>query len=1218
MNRTIQRVTAIIAAVVTTLSISSCSTSEKPLGAGDFMVSNSEAVATIFVSQSEPYSLRRAVDDVANDLEMVTGKRPKVCSDLTSISGQAIIIGTLKTPEIERLTASIAECKAMDKMVESFIMKPVVNPTETINSALLIAGSDALGAIYGAYELSELSGVSPLYWWLDSTPKRQEKLTLRNIYRAPKEPSVRYRAIFINDEEAMIKWSGNTTPNGKNRGITPETYKQVFELMLRLKANALWPSMMEAGRYFFEDKDENGVAINPRNATEYGVYVGTSHCENMARNNYDEWYGWAEANAKKYNIDSDLSFDYTINPIAIEAYWQERLDESKNFNMIYTLGIRGVHDSPMLTAGMKDKSLENRVKMLQTVISHQREMIKNTFGAEDAVPQIFVPYEETGELYNGESKNGKEKCKGLDIPEDVILVATEDNYGYVRQSPNERDLKRMGGNGIYYHLAYQGYPSPYDWLSLIPLTTVREQLRKVYDEGSTKFWIVNVGDIKPTEFGLKYFMETAWNLDAAYEKPTKQYMEEVMTTAYGVDQKIAQRSAELLTKLQQLACSQKPEFMSSFWSVDFYKKSLFRYYSHFDFGDEVLRIIESYKALESEAKAIYDAMDESSRAPFYHTLYYPIRAGRMMAEKSYYYQRNYHYAEQGRFRSAAAYKALSLRAEEEIDADLDYYNNHLTGGKWRGIMDPYGDYNLTERVYDIAGIPKKFIFSERFTEQAVESIGAVSEGQQLGTESVTLRFSSLEQNTRFIDIFTRGLTAQRWSAAASEPWVKLSKQSGSVEIEERIFAEVDYSKLTQAKQRATITITGGDGFSKSFEVEAEKFDANIAPRSFVEGCGFVSLEAEHFTRSRGGRGANSSVEWREYGDYGYVGSSMFTKSSERRTPAKVELESVVDSAACLEYDIYFSSVGEFRGMLYRVPTLNEGKDRSCELALGLNNEKPQLLQGVRHKGQFLTTRMQNGEKETRQWHTNVIMQMERIPFSIKVDRAGLHTLKLYQMDANIGVDRVIIATNKEAEIALDRSILGAAESYNNIVEYRPTKPLSPPVLTAEQGAIEPYPNPEPLIYTKYLFSQYGAPAVWGFTPVTVKDVYDPRINTHGWRADDLKNIRSTHNESTRVFPHWQRDMIMGRKPTLFSMKMLEGRYDVTVYTGTIRFTYAYNPAPDIQFTLKSNGNTVIDNELFKENQPTSRTFEARVGEDNNLELEFSGNWGVSMIELYRK
>ncbi len=1194
-----------------------------------FTVSNKGEIATIYVSADEPYSVRRAVGDLQSDLELVTGLEAKITSDLNDLSGQAIIISTLKNSDLTALLASVEECKGMDGMLESFLVKTLDKSLDNaldrvlpnVDSALLVVGSDALGAIYGTYEISQMAGVSPIYWWVDSTPKRVPDLAISKPYILPHEPSVRFRAIFINDEEAMIKWSNNTTPGGANKGITPETYERVFELMLRLKSNTIWPSMMEAGQYFFQAKDENGVAINPKNATDYGVYVGTSHCENMARNNYDEWYGWAEANAAKYNIDRELSFDYTVNPVAIEAYWQERLDECKEFNMIYTLGIRGISDSAMLTANMKDKSLENKVKMLQTVITHQRQMIKNTFGAEDAVPQIFVPYEETGELYNGESKNGKEKCKGLDIPEDVILVATEDNYGYVRQSPNERDLRRSGGNGIYYHLVYQGYPSPYDWLSLVPLAMVREQLRKVYDEGSMKFWVVNVGDVKPTEIGLKYFMDTAWDVDATYAQPTNEYVADVAQQIYGVDRKMADKCADLLKRIQQCATSQKPEFMTCFWSVDFYNRGLYRFYSHFDFGDEAQRVIERYRGLEAEAKAIYEGLNEAQRAPFYHTIYYPIRATRMMSEKSYYYQRNYYYSKQGRFRAAAGYKSLALRAEEEIQADLRYYNNELSdgrwrdekgeikGGKWNGIMDPYGDFNLTERVYDIAGIPNNLMFEEGYEQQAEEGLGAVCEGQAVGDEDVELIFSSLEENSRFIDIFTTGLTSQGWSISSDAEWLKFSQKGGEIDIEQRVFVTADYSKLSQQDNRATITVRG-ENFSKSFKVLAQRFDFELEPRSYVEGSGFVSIEAEHYTSKVDGEGG---AAWVEYEDYGYVGSSMFVKRG-----AKIEGDIKAKSAR-LEYRVYFASAGAFTGMLYRIPTLNEGKGKSCEVAIGVDEAEPYILRGIRHKGQFQTTKMANGVKESRRWHTNVIQQMEKIPFAIEIDKPGYHTIKIYQVDNNIGVDRLLIATNDHAAQALDRAIVAAPMSYNNITKYERIGCADLPSITLEEARIEPYPEPEPMLYVKHLFSQYGAPAVWGFTPVSVKHIYDPRINTFGWDASSRGKIGSTHNESTRVWPHWQRDMIMGRQPTKFYIKLLRGRYDVTLYTGTIRYTYAYDPSKDLQFSVKANGKTVIDNEFFKENSPTSRTFEARVGDDNCLEIEFFGGlWGVSAIEVYRK
>ncbi|MFI3320705.1 MAG: glycosyl hydrolase 115 family protein [Rikenellaceae bacterium] len=1183
-----------------------------------FVISQGSDVATIYVGKDEPYSIRRAVGDLQNDIEMVTGIKPTITNDINSLTGRAIIIGSLANNEIKSLVEANAaeETKGMDKMVEAFLMKPITKPSPKLESALLVVGSDALGAIYGTYQVSELSGVSPLYWWLDATPKKVTNLTISGAKIIPCEATVRYRGIFINDEEALIKWSGNTTPGGYNMGVTPETYKKIFELILRLKANAIWPSMMEPGQFFFQARDEKGIAINPRNATDYGIFVGTSHCENLARNNYDEWYDWAEAHANMYDAKGVAEWDYTVNPKAIEAYWQERLDECKEFNMIYTMGIRGVHDSPFVCRNLKNPTLENKVKLLQKVITRQREMIKDTFGAEDAVPQIFVPYEETGELYNGESKDGKEKCKGLDLPEDIMLVTTEDNYGFTRQLPNERDLKRAGGNGIYYHLVYQGYPSPYDWLSTASLNTLKEQMLKIYDSGATKYWIVNVGDVKPVEVNLKYFMEMAWDVEAARKSTVKEYMSRTSKSLYAVEDATAKECAELLTRFQQITTSQKPEFMSSFWSVDFtipQNRSLHRFYSTFDYGDEAQRIIEEYKALEADAKKVYDRLGEDHKAPFWHTTYYPIRAARMMTEKVYYYHKNHYYAAQGRFRSVNAYKELSLKAQKEIDEDLDYYNNKLIDGKWNGIMDPYGYYNRTERVYDIAGIPEHFKYAEKFAEEAVEGIGSVCEGQIKGTENTPLLFSSYEDNVRFIDIFTTGLKSAKWNISCNEPWVKFSKMGDRLDVEERVLVKIDWKAIKKSGQnRAVITLTG-DNHTKTYNVIANKYDMELAERSYVEGCGFMTIEAEHYTNKVD---AKDGSKWEEYPEYGYVGSSMFIKGKDG---AHKVSENLQENSARLEYNVYFASKGTFRGILYRIPTLNEGKGMSCEIAIGVDDEEPQVLQGVRHKGQFLTTKMLDGEKESRRWHTNVFMQMEKIPFVIKVKRSGYHTIKLYEMDNHIGVDRIVISTSKETILPLKRGIIAATESYNNINEsYKSPKCTASPKINKDQACVEAYPNPEPMLYTKHHFTQLGAPAVWGFTPVSNYDVYDPRVNTYGWGKTDFSKLATVHNESMRYVPHWQRDMIRGVKPATFSMKMLRGRYDVTLYTGYLRYTYANNPGIDLQMSVKANGKTVIDNELFKENEAVSRKFEVRVGNDNTMNLEFSGKWGVAAIEVYRK
>lgn len=216
----------------------------------------------------------------------MTGVTPDITSDKSKLSGNIIVLSTKENN-------SLLKTNELDNLFESYMIRTVDKPFAKVASALVVTGSDALGTVYGAFNISEMIGVSPLYWWCDVEPKTQSEIILTNCDVDPKEPTVRYRGIFINDEEAMINWSRLTSEDKTKGAISPETYKRVFELMLRLKANTLWPSMMEAGSYFFEFKDESGVAINPKNATDYGIYIGSSHCENMACNNYAEWYEWA-------------------------------------------------------------------------------------------------------------------------------------------------------------------------------------------------------------------------------------------------------------------------------------------------------------------------------------------------------------------------------------------------------------------------------------------------------------------------------------------------------------------------------------------------------------------------------------------------------------------------------------------------------------------------------------------------------------------------------------------------------------------------------------------------------------------------------------------------------------------------------------------------------------------------------------------------------------
>lgn len=301
----------------------------------------------------------------------------------------------------------------------------------------------------------------------------------------------------------------------------------------------------------------------------------------------------------------------------------------------------------------------------------------------------------------------------------------------------------------------------------------------------------------------------------------------------------------------------------------------------------------------------------------------------------YYYQRNFHYANQGRFASVNKYKELSEQAHARIDADLERYNTMLDG-KWMGITDPYAKYNLTERVFDIACIPEDLIYKERFNEQSQDGIGSVCEGQKFGDEATTLRFSKGEDNRRFIDVFSLENKMNSYKVSADKDYVKISQPSGDVSVEERVWLSIDWTKAPEGLSSTNVTVSGGS-FSKSYPISIENYNIKLKSKSYMEGCGYATVEAEHYSRKTDGK---DGAKWIEYPDYGYVSSSMFVKGD------KINKVTNINSGARLEYDIYFNTTGVHQGYLYRIPTLNEGKGKSVEIAIGLNDAKPQTLQGV--------------------------------------------------------------------------------------------------------------------------------------------------------------------------------------------------------------------------------------------------------------------------------
>ena len=450
--------------------------------AGDFELVRGGRAADVYVSDGDFKVVRIAANDLAADVERVTGVRPSVRTEPSGLSSYAVLVGTLGTSHlIDRLAREgKIDAKGLGGKWESFLITTVKDPLPGVRLGLVVAGSDRRGTAYGVYELSQALGVSPWYWWADVAPERRRELFVAAGTRHDGPPSVKYRGVFLNDEDwGLQPWAAKTF-EPEYGDIGPKTYARLFELLLRLKANTVWPAMHEVTRPFNAD---------PRNAAvadDYAIVMGSSHAEPMLRNNVGEWKG------------DPHDYDYTKNAEGVRRYWEERVRQNGRFENLYTLGMRGIHDSAM----QGPKSQPERIKLLEQIFADQRAMLARHVSPDvTKVPQVFIPYKEVLADYRN----------GLKVPEDVTIISPDDNFGYIRWFPSNEERRRPGGFGVYYHVSYLGRPLSYLWLETTPPALVWEEMSKAYRNGARRFWVLNVGDLKPAEAVTEFFMQMAWD-----------------------------------------------------------------------------------------------------------------------------------------------------------------------------------------------------------------------------------------------------------------------------------------------------------------------------------------------------------------------------------------------------------------------------------------------------------------------------------------------------------------------------------------------------------------------------------------------------------------------------------------------------------------------------------------------------------------------------------
>ena len=823
-------------------------------------------------------------------------------------------------------------------------------------------------------------GVSPWEWWADVTPNKKENIIISIQNEMSKKPSVKYRGVFLNDEDwGLQRWAAlNFEPETGDMG--PKTYAKVFELLLRLRANTIWPAMHSSTKPFYSFPENKIVADH------YAIVIGTSHAEPMLSNINTEW-----------NHDTMGEYRYDTNSETIKNLFTKRVKETANFDGIYTTGMRGEHDSPMIVG---EDDTDAQVNLLERVITDQRAILKKETKKEpNTIPQAFVPYKEVLNYYQN----------GLKLPEDITLVWTDDNYGYMRQLSNPEEQKRPGGAGVYYHTSYWGRPHDYLWLNSTNPVLMWEEMSKAYQFQSRDIWILNCGDIKPHEYNIELFLDMAWDMDN-FEKSSsvKSHMNTWATREFGEDS--AAEITNVLFENNRLAYIRRPEFMA--WSqVEPVTKAGETELTQYHYGDEVSERIKSYQDIVDSTEKLYQNIDTNRKDAFFQLVYYPIIGAAKLNQKWLYNFKNKFTAQQGR-QSANYFGEQSNVAFHRIEKETDYYNTKLQQGKWNHIM------TMAPRFLPVFSKPA---MSQVDTKEKA-SLGLALEGYQMEVNhdivnsyaDVLPVFNRYTDNKYFIDVFVKGNGEVNWEAKPKANWIKLSEEKGSLntdlgKTEKRIWVSIDWAKVPKGENKKEAPL--GHDFQlipPSFKVNSAidfssngkttrigvsvynpEFESLKNYNGFVEDKGFVSINAENFTREKEGKLA----KWQVLEGIGYTNKVItpWPRDSESIT----DIEKIKTNSAVLEYDFYTFNFGEVNVNLQAVPTHAPHAGIGVRCAVAIDDAEPVIVD-------FQTF----GRSET--WKENVLKNATVKSVKQIVNTAGKHTLKIWMVDAGVMIDQVLI------------------------------------------------------------------------------------------------------------------------------------------------------------------------------------------------------------------
>ena len=852
----------------------------------------------------------------------------------------------------------------------------VEKPFGSIDRALVIVGSDKRGTIYGIFEISKQIGVSAWYWWADVPVEHRDALYIVPGTYLQGPPSVKYRGIFLNDEYPdLTNWIAEKFGMVAQQKTPPipagvanynhQFYEKIFELILRLKGNYLWPAMWNNA--FNEDDPEN-----PRLADEYGIVMGTSHQEPMLRAQ-KEW-------DRRY-LQTIGVWNYALHPDVVENFWREGLRRNKKYESIITLGLRGANDTPMAPGGP-----EANMTLLEKIVQVQRNIIAEEINPDvTSVPQMWCLYKEVQGFYNA----------GMRVPDDVTLLWAEDNWGNVRRLPTAEENKRPGGAGIYYHFDYHGGPRNYQWLNTNPIPKIWDQLSLAKQYGADRIWIVNVGHFKGYELPLEYFMDLAWNTDRWTNENISEYTRLWATREFGTA--YAAEIADILSKYTKYNGRRKPELLSpSTYSMIHYQ--------------EAENVVAEYYAVSTKAEEIMSKLPDNKRDAFYELVLFPAKAGALVNELYVTAGKNALYARQGR--TSANEMAMKTRELFQADTSLmGFYNRTLAHGKWNHFMDQTHLGYTTWQDPPVNSLRAITLTEVSVPDSSIMGVAVDGSGESWPgskTEAALPPFDAFNRQHHYIDVFNRGKLQVAFTAVASDPWIVLSESKGILEKDTRIWVSIDWNKVPGGSCTGSVSVIGT---KCEVNIKVEAFNPPDPTREslagFVEGEGCVSMEAEHYTNKTDA----GDKRWIKIEEYGHTLSAM-------RTMAPPEASSAVPGlhAPCLEYQMYLFTTGTLDVCTIDAPTLNFVPGRGLRYAISFDDETPQIVTMVPENYSA-----QNGNRD---WEKSVADNARTCHTKHTITASGYHVLKIWMVDPGVVLQKIVVDAG-----GVKPSYLGPPESF---------------------------------------------------------------------------------------------------------------------------------------------------------------------------------------------